>query len=56
MANLLREAVQKKRQFLIDELIKSGIYKINDKHLYEWTLSDLENEYNAIEKLLTCQK
>ncbi|NRD79470.1 Fur-regulated basic protein FbpA [Bacillus sp. BRMEA1] len=56
MANLLREAVQRKRQFLIDELIKSGIYKINDKHLYEWTLSELEKEFKTIEKLLACQK
>jgi hypothetical protein len=50
MKNLLRSAVQQKRQYLIDELIKSGIYKKNNKHLYEWTLSDLEEEYKYLEK------
>jgi hypothetical protein len=49
MEKLLRKAVQQKRQYLIEQLIKSGIYKKNDKHLYEWTLSDLEEEYNYVE-------
>ncbi|MDR4950332.1 Fur-regulated basic protein FbpA [Neobacillus cucumis] len=30
--------------------MKSGIYKRGNKHLYELTLSDLENEYKYIEK------
>ncbi|MBO0960949.1 Fur-regulated basic protein FbpA [Neobacillus sp. MM2021_6] len=42
--------VQQKRHHLIDELIKSGIYKINNKHLYEWTINDLEDEFNDLEK------
>ncbi|EKN70825.1 hypothetical protein BABA_03139 [Neobacillus bataviensis LMG 21833] len=42
--------VQQKLHLLIDELIKSGIYKINNKHLYEWTLRDLEDEYKDLEK------
>ncbi|WP_446715898.1 Fur-regulated basic protein FbpA [Bacillus sp. OTU2372] len=45
--NLLRKAVQTKRQFLINKLIQSGVYKKNNKHLYEWTLTELEQEYNA---------
>ncbi len=44
MVNLLRNAVQLKKQHLINRLIKSGIYKKNNKHLYELTLSDLEKE------------
>ncbi|QCJ45178.1 Fur-regulated basic protein FbpA [Bacillus sp. S3] len=44
--------VQLKRHLLIDELIKLGIYKINNKHLYEWTLSDLEEEYKDLDKQL----
>ncbi|MEH7413826.1 Fur-regulated basic protein FbpA [Neobacillus drentensis] len=48
MENLLRKAVQTKRQFLINKLIQSGIYKKNNKHLYEWTLSELEQEFNEI--------
>jgi hypothetical protein len=50
MKNLLRSAVQLKKQKLINKLIKSGIYKKGNKHLYELTLSDLENEYKYIEK------
>jgi hypothetical protein len=38
------------KQTLINKLIKSGIYKKGNKHLYELTLSDLENEYKYIEK------
>lgn len=49
MKNSHRKAVQQKRQFLINELIRSGIYKKNNKHLYEWTLSELETEYQYIE-------
>ncbi|MEH7503722.1 Fur-regulated basic protein FbpA [Neobacillus drentensis] len=49
MKNLHLKAVHQKRQFLINELIRSGIYKKNNKHLYEWTLSELETEYQYIE-------
>ncbi|PLS03321.1 Fur-regulated basic protein FbpA [Neobacillus cucumis] len=45
MRNLLRDAVQLKKKNLINKLIKLGIYKKNNKHLYELTLSELENEY-----------
>jgi hypothetical protein len=48
MKNLLRNAVQLRKQHLINKLIKSGIYKKNDKHLYELTLSELEDEYKYI--------
>jgi hypothetical protein len=46
----LRNAVQLKRQKLINKIIKSGIYKKNHDHLFELTLSDLEKEYKYIEK------
>lgn len=49
MTNILRTAVQQRRQFLIDKLLKIGVFKKEDKHLYEWTLSDLEKEYKYIE-------
>ena len=51
MKNLLRYAVQLKKQNLINKLIESGIYKKNNKHLYELTLSDLEKEYKDIKKI-----
>ncbi|MFS0777891.1 Fur-regulated basic protein FbpA [Neobacillus sp. 3P2-tot-E-2] len=49
MKNILRTAVQQRRQFLIDKLLKVGVFKKEDRHLYEWTLSDLEKEYKYIE-------
>ncbi|WML53661.1 Fur-regulated basic protein FbpA [Neobacillus sp. PS3-12] len=53
MEHLLKSKIQQKRQYLIEKLIKSGIYKKNNKHLYEWTLSDLEREYKSVENNLT---
>jgi hypothetical protein len=49
MKNILRTAVQQRRQFLIDKLLKIGVFKKEDRHLYEWTLSDLEKEYQYME-------
>jgi hypothetical protein len=54
--HLLKSKIQQKRQYLIEELIKSGIYKKNNKHLYEWTLSDLEREYQSVENSLTFKR
>ncbi len=48
MGNLLRKASQSKKKVLINKLIKQGIYKKNEKHLYELTLRELENEYKLI--------
>ncbi|MEH7749245.1 Fur-regulated basic protein FbpA, partial [Neobacillus drentensis] len=42
-------SAHQKRQYLINKLISFGIYKKNDKHLYEWTLCELEAEYQNIE-------
>jgi len=52
MGTVLRNAVQLKRQTLINKLIKVGIYKKNNKHLYELTLSDLEKEYEFMNSLV----
>jgi hypothetical protein len=49
MKNILRNAVQQRRQLLIDKLLKIGVFKKEDRHLYEWTLSDLEEEYKYLE-------
>lgn len=50
MGNFLRYAVQLKKKEVINKLIKQGIYKKNDKHLYELTLSELENELQMTTK------
>jgi len=42
----LREAVLRKKERLIKKLLALGVYKKDDLHLYELTLSDIEKEYN----------
>ncbi|MGE6375903.1 Fur-regulated basic protein FbpA [Peribacillus muralis] len=50
MGMRLRKAIETKRNFLINKLINEGIYKKNDIHLFEWTLTDLEEEYVKLSK------
>ncbi|MBU9722884.1 MULTISPECIES: Fur-regulated basic protein FbpA [Bacillaceae] len=50
MSKHFREAIKMKKNYLINQLIKLGIYKKRDTHLYELTLSELEEEYEAITK------
>lgn len=45
MSKQLRLAVEKRKNYLINYLIKAGIYKKNEQHLFELTLTDLELEY-----------
>lgn len=45
MGEVFRNAVEDRRKRLIDMLIAFNIYKKDDKHLFELTLSELENEY-----------
>ena len=47
MGNILRDAVENKRKKLIEKLIAFNVYKKEDKHLFELSLTDLENEYKA---------
>ncbi|WP_226529414.1 Fur-regulated basic protein FbpA [Metabacillus niabensis] len=41
----LQEAVELKKEKLIIQLLDLGIYKKEEHHLYELTLSEIENEY-----------
>jgi hypothetical protein len=45
MSKQLRIAVEKRKNYLINYLIKAGIYKKNEQQLFELTLTDLELEY-----------
>ena len=45
MGEILRKAVEDRRKKLIDKLIAYKIYKKDDKHLFELSLTELENEY-----------
>ncbi|MDG4658150.1 Fur-regulated basic protein FbpA [Ectobacillus antri] len=51
MGNVLRDAINQKKQQLIEKLIASGVYKKDSKHLFEWTISELEKEYRFIKKM-----
>ncbi|ALC80557.1 MULTISPECIES: Fur-regulated basic protein FbpA [Bacillus] len=42
----LSEAVYRRKEKLIEELIALGIYKKEEHHLYELTLSEIETEYS----------
>ena len=48
MGKVFRKAIEKRKNFLINQLINRGIYKKNDTHLFELILSDLEEEYNKM--------
>ncbi|MFB9759215.1 MULTISPECIES: Fur-regulated basic protein FbpA [Bacillaceae] len=48
MNNLLRYAIEQRKQYLIDQLIASGLYTKESTYLFRWTLSDLEQEYTFV--------
>ncbi|ADU29090.1 Fur-regulated basic protein FbpA [Evansella cellulosilytica] len=48
MSKYLQKAIKAKRNYLIGKLIQVGIYKKGDQHLYELTLTELEQEFEAI--------
>ncbi|MBM7691010.1 hypothetical protein JOC77_000413 [Peribacillus deserti] len=43
---LLREAVEKKKKFIIQKLIQAGIYNVTDHEINSFTLSQLEIDYH----------
>jgi Fur-regulated basic protein A len=48
MGDKLRDAVERRRKFIIHSLLEHGIYKKEDKQLYELCLSELEREHSHI--------
>ncbi|MBY0097240.1 Fur-regulated basic protein FbpA [Mesobacillus maritimus] len=50
MNHTLRYTVQIKKEKLINKMIQSGIFKKGNKHLYELSLTDLEEEYKNMER------
>ncbi|MCM2534958.1 Fur-regulated basic protein FbpA [Neobacillus pocheonensis] len=49
MENILRKIVENKRKKLIEKLITFNVYKKEDKHLFEVSLTELENEYRKFQ-------
>jgi hypothetical protein len=46
MGEILRKAVENRRLELISKLLYFRVFKKEDQHLYELSLTDLEQEYN----------
>jgi hypothetical protein len=46
----LRKQVEARKEKLIKKLINIGIYKSEDKHLFELTLTDIEQIYASQKK------
>ncbi|MBZ5752927.1 MULTISPECIES: Fur-regulated basic protein FbpA [Metabacillus] len=51
MSTMLREAIQIRKEFLIDQLLSIGVYKKENVQLYELCLSDLEREYRLFNEM-----
>ena len=43
----IQSAVENRRKQIIDTLIAFNIYKKQDRHLFELSLTELENEYKS---------
>lgn len=50
MAPQLKKAVEMRKKQLIQRLIQLGIYKKEERNLYELSLSELESEYQSNKK------
>lgn len=48
VGDVFRKAVEKRRKSLIEKLIAFQEYKIDDKHVFELTLTELEHEYKRL--------
>jgi hypothetical protein len=49
LSNILRRAVEDKRNKIIEKLIRLNVYKKEDQNLYDLTLSELEREYKRFQ-------
>lgn len=50
MGDVTRKAMEERRQEIIDRLIVLDVYKKDDKHLFELTLTELDQAYKEVEK------
>lgn len=48
MENMLRKAVETRKNYLINKLINVGVYKKETSHLFVLTLTELEDEYSRV--------
>ncbi|BCB03653.1 Fur-regulated basic protein FbpA [Bacillus sp. KH172YL63] len=50
MGKILQEAIQNRRNELINKLIIHNVFKKEDKQLFELTLQELEIEYRSLRR------
>ncbi|TYS59532.1 Fur-regulated basic protein FbpA [Sutcliffiella horikoshii] len=50
MSTMLSQAIQHRREFIIDQLLNIGVYKTKNAQLYELCLCDLEREYRFFKR------
>ncbi|WP_017729094.1 Fur-regulated basic protein FbpA [Halalkalibacterium ligniniphilum] len=48
--NQHKEDKEKQRDTLIQKVIDLGVYKVNDRHLFELTLSEIERIYLSLKQ------
>ncbi len=48
---MLRKIIERQKQFYIEKLLEAGVYKAADGHLYEKTLSELEQVYESYQRI-----
>ncbi|TDL83229.1 Fur-regulated basic protein FbpA [Peribacillus frigoritolerans] len=51
MGDIIRQAIEKRKSYLIRKLLSNGIYKKNELHLFELTLTELEEEFRRTFKV-----
>jgi hypothetical protein len=51
MAHLLRQAIYQKKEFLRTKLMLSEFYRGRGEQLADYTLSELEKEYESLRKM-----
>lgn len=50
MSKYIQIAIRARKNYLISQLIQQGIFKKGDQHLYELTLTELEDELSEAVK------
>ncbi|GGE56534.1 hypothetical protein GCM10011391_39310 [Pullulanibacillus camelliae] len=56
MSKHLRASVEKQKQYYINLLIDTGVFKLKDQQLHEYTLTELETEYKRIAHMQKLEK
>ena len=56
LSKCFRESLESRRQELINKLITYNVYKIDQKHLFELSLPQLEGAYKKFQADIECHQ